>query len=102
MMEASKRSKKRKAVTRDVEPEAEESSGAEFDIGLLEQRLSQHGIDIGNDEDDSDSEVEIVNEFSEDEEEEEEELDSDEIPSDSESETSGLTKKRNSAVDIDI
>ncbi|KAK2760908.1 Ribosome biogenesis protein erb1 [Arachnomyces sp. PD_36] len=101
-MDSSKKSKKRKAVTRDVEAEADGSSGGEFDIGLLEQRLSQHGIDIGNGEDDSDSEVEIVNEFSDDDEEDEEELDSDEIPSDSEDEANGLAKKKQAAVDIDV
>lgn len=101
-MDSSKGSKKRKAVTKDVEGEADGSSGTEFDIDSLEQRLSAHGIDIAGDEDDSDSEVEIVNEFSDDEGEDEEELGSDEIPSESEDEASGLTKKKNAAVDIDV
>lgn len=101
-MDSSKGTKKRKAVTKDVEGDAEGSSGTEFDIDSLEQRLSAHGIDIADDEEESDSDVEIVNEFSDDDEEDEEELDSDEIPSESEDDESGLTKGKNAAVDIDV
>jgi ribosome biogenesis protein ERB1 len=76
-------SKKRKAVTRDVEEEAGVFSGDELSKGNLDGALSDNANDLSESEDDSDSEVELVDEFS-DEEDDEEELDSDEIPSDTE------------------
>ncbi|PYI18750.1 putative ribosome biogenesis protein Erb1 [Aspergillus japonicus CBS 114.51] len=81
-MVASAGSKKRKAVTRDVEEEAGTFSGDEL-AGDLNGALSGSANDLSSDEDDS--EVELVDEFSSDEDDdEEEELDSDEIPSDGE------------------
>ncbi|PYH40620.1 ribosome biogenesis protein ERB1 [Aspergillus saccharolyticus JOP 1030-1] len=81
-MVASAGSKKRKAVTRDVEEEAGAFSGDEL-AGDLNGALSDSANDLSSDEDDS--EVELVDEFSSDEDDDEEdELDSDEIPSDGE------------------
>ncbi|EAW07910.1 ribosome biogenesis protein ERB1 [Aspergillus clavatus NRRL 1] len=82
-MNASKASKKRKAVTRDVEEEAGVFSGDELNADNLDGALSDNANDLSSDEDDSDSEIELVDEFSEDD-EDDEELDSDEIPSDGE------------------
>ncbi|KAJ5353386.1 hypothetical protein N7452_002360 [Penicillium brevicompactum] len=77
-------SKKRKAVTRDVEEEAGVFSGDELSKGNIDGALSDNANDLSESED-SDSEVELVDEFSDDEDEDEEdELDSDEIPSDTE------------------
>ncbi|KAJ5243729.1 hypothetical protein N7489_003825 [Penicillium chrysogenum] len=77
-------SKKRKAVTRDVEEEAGVFSGDELSKGNLDGALSDNSKDLSDSEDDeSDSEVELVDDFS-DSEDGEEELDSDEIPSDTE------------------
>lgn len=77
-------SKKRKAVTRDVEEEAGVFSGDELSKDNLDGALSDTVNDLSESEDDdSDSEIELVDEFS-DEEDGEEELDSDEIPSDTE------------------
>ncbi|KAJ5772865.1 hypothetical protein N7457_007761 [Penicillium paradoxum] len=77
-------SKKRKAVTRDVEEEAGVFSGDELSKNNLDGALSDNANDLSESEDDdSDSEIELVDEFS-DEEDGEEELDSDEIPSDTE------------------
>ncbi|CDM30076.1 hypothetical protein DTO013E5_8103 [Penicillium roqueforti] len=77
-------SKKRKAVTRDVEEEAGVFSGDELSKGNLDGALSDNSKDLSdNEDDDSDSEVELVDDFSESE-DGEEELDSDEIPSDTE------------------
>ncbi|KAJ6150827.1 hypothetical protein N7470_007421 [Penicillium chermesinum] len=80
-MDARKASKKRKAVTRDVEEEAGVFSGDELKNENLNGTLSDSANDLSESEDESDSEVELVDEFS-DEEDEEDELDSDEIPSD--------------------
>ncbi|KAI2670076.1 hypothetical protein CBS147355_9489 [Penicillium roqueforti] len=77
-------SKKRKAVTRDVEEEAGVFSGDELSKGNLDGALSDNSKDLSdNEDDDSDSEVELVDDFSESE-DGEEELDSDKIPSDTE------------------
>ncbi|KAJ5429152.1 hypothetical protein N7491_006168 [Penicillium cf. griseofulvum] len=77
-------SKKRKAVTRDVEEEAGVFSGDELSKGNIDGSLSDTANDLSESEDDdSDSEVELVDDFS-DSEDGEEELDSDEIPSDTE------------------
>ncbi|CAI7583056.1 unnamed protein product [Penicillium glandicola] len=76
-------SKKRKAVTRDVEEEAGVFSGDELSKGSIDGALSDNANDLSESEDDSDSEVELVDDFS-DSEDGEEELDSDEIPSDTE------------------
>ncbi|KAJ5922962.1 hypothetical protein N7516_010665 [Penicillium verrucosum] len=77
-------SKKRKAVTRDVEEEAGVFSGDELSKGNLDGALSDNSKDLsGSEDDDSDSEVELVDDFS-DSEDGEDELDSDEIPSDTE------------------
>lgn len=82
-MDASKGSKKRKAVTRDVEEEAGTFSGDELSKGDLNGALSDNANDLSSDEDDS--EVELVDDFSSDEEDEgDEDIDSDEIPSDGE------------------
>lgn len=89
-IDAAKASKKRKAVTRDVEEEAGAFSGDELSKGDLDGALSDNANDLSSDEEDS--EVELVNESSDedDDEEEEEDIDSDEIPSDGES----LSKKK--------
>ncbi|KAL1956978.1 hypothetical protein VTO42DRAFT_6467 [Malbranchea cinnamomea] len=88
-MDASRRSKKRKAVTKDVDEDPGIVSGDEFDATGLDGQLSDSS------EETSDSEVEIVNEFS-DEEEDEDDLDSDEVPSDTEP---AETKKKESKRD---
>lgn len=88
-IDAAKASKKRKAVTRDVEEEAGAFSGDELSKGDLDGALSDNANDLSSDEEDS--EVELVNESSdEDDDDEEEDIDSDEIPSDGES----LSKKK--------
>lgn len=88
-------SKKRKAVTRDVEEDAGAFSGDELNADNLDGALSDNANDVSeNDEDSSDSEVEIVDEPSDEEDEDEDELDSDEIPSDGED---GLKRKQNTA-----
>ena len=80
-----KASKKRKAVTRDVEEEAGVFSGDELNPEKLDGALSDTANDLSDSEqDESDSEIELVDDFSDEEEEDEEELDSDEIPSDEE------------------
>ncbi|GIK02696.1 ribosome bioproteinsis protein erb1 [Aspergillus viridinutans] len=90
-MNASKASKKRKAVTRDVEEEAGVFSGDELNTDNLDGALSDNANDLSSDEDESDSEVELIDDFSDEEDgEEEDELDSDEIPSDGED----LAKKK--------
>lgn len=82
-MNASKTSKKRKAVTRDVEEEAGVVSGDELGTRELDGVLSDSAEDPSDDdEEESDSEVEIVDEFS------------DEIPSDTENDWGGLVKKQ--------
>lgn len=82
IMDASKGSKKRKAITRDVEEEAGTFSGDELSKKNLNGALSDDANDLSSDE--GDSEVELVDDFSSDEEEVEGEegIDSDEIPSD--------------------
>ncbi|KAL2011775.1 hypothetical protein VTN00DRAFT_4493 [Thermoascus crustaceus] len=93
-MDVSKTSKKRKAVTRDVEEEAGIVSGDELTGKEFDGVLSDSAEDLSSDgEEESDSEVEIVDEFSSDEEDDEDELDSDEIPSDAENDRGGLVKK---------
>ncbi|OOQ90968.1 Ribosome biogenesis protein erb1 [Penicillium brasilianum] len=85
-MDARKASKKRKAVTRDVEEEAGVFSGDELSAENLDGALSDNNNDLSeSEEEDSDSEIELIDDFSdEDDEDEEDELDSDEIPSDTE------------------
>lgn len=82
-MDASKGSKKRKAVTRDVEEEAGAFSGDELGEGDLNGALSDNANDLSSDEDASDSEAELVDDFS-DEEDDEEAIHSDEVPSNGE------------------
>ena len=96
IMVAPKGSKKRKAVTRDVEEEAGTFSGDELSKKDLNGALSDDANDLSSDEDDS--EVELVDDFSSDEEEGEgeENIDSDEIPSDGEN---LIKKKSGAAVD---
>lgn len=92
-MDPSKASKKRKAVTRDVDgDDAGTFSGDELNPGDLDGTLS----DNSSDEAGSDSEVEPVDEFSDEDDEDEEELDSDEIPSDD-----GLIEKKSKASTIE-
>lgn len=86
-IDAAKASKKRKAVTRDVEEEAGSFSGDELSKGDLDGALSDNANSLSSDED---SEVELVNESSDEDDEKEEDIDSDEIPSDGES----LSKKK--------
>ncbi|KAE8147241.1 ribosome biogenesis protein erb1 [Aspergillus avenaceus] len=81
-MDAPKSSKKRKAVTRDVEEEAGLFSGDELDAGDLDGALSDNANELSSDEDVSDSEVELIDDLSD--EDEDDELASDEIPSDGE------------------
>ncbi|KAL4914210.1 NUC169 domain-containing protein [Aspergillus aurantiobrunneus] len=100
-MPTSKASKKRKAVTRDVEEEAGVFSGDELNAGDLDGALSDTAHDLPSDEDASDSEIELIDDFSDDDEEdEEEELGSDEIPSDGEDE-GVVAKKAPTAVNLD-
>ncbi|KAJ5691446.1 hypothetical protein N7488_012181 [Penicillium malachiteum] len=88
-------SKKRKAVTRDVEEEAGVFSGDELSAENLDGALSDNDNDLSESENDSgsegDSEVELIDDFS-DEEDDEEELDSDEIPSDVEEQAKPISK----------
>ncbi|KAL4930066.1 ribosome biogenesis protein ERB1 [Aspergillus undulatus] len=99
-MPAMKASKKRKAVTRDVEEEAGVFSGDELTSKDLDGALSDNAHDLSSDEDASESEIELIDDFSNSEEEyEEEELDSDEIPSDGEDE--GVPEKRLAKVNLD-
>ncbi|KAJ5289426.1 uncharacterized protein N7443_009679 [Penicillium atrosanguineum] len=81
-----KASKKRKAVTRDVEEEAGVFSGDELSAENLDGTLSDSANDLSESEDDdSESEIELIDDYSSEEEEDEEpELDSDGIPSDTE------------------
>jgi ribosome biogenesis protein ERB1 len=94
MVNASKVSKKRKAVTRDVEEEAGVFSGDELNAENLDGALSDNANELSSDEDDS--EVELVDEFSDEDDEDEEELDSDEIPSDGEE-----PKKKSASTAVD-
>ncbi|KAJ5610772.1 hypothetical protein N7510_007491 [Penicillium lagena] len=83
-MNAAKASKKRKAVTRDVEEEAGVFSGDELNHDNLDGALSDNANDLSDSEqDDSESEIELIYDFSDDE-DDEDALDSDEIPSDDE------------------
>lgn len=95
-MDASKGSKKRKAVTRDVEEEAGTFSGDELSKNDLNEALSDDDNNLSSNE--GDSEVELVDDFSSDEEEVqgEEDIYSDEIPSDGEN---SVKKKSGTAVD---
>lgn len=96
IMDASKGSKKRKAVTRDVEEEAGTFSGDELSKNDLNEALSDDDNNLSSNE--GDSEVELVDDFSSDEEEVqgEEDIYSDEIPSDGEN---SVKKKSGTAVD---
>ncbi|PWY83301.1 BOP1NT-domain-containing protein [Aspergillus sclerotioniger CBS 115572] len=98
-MNASKLSKKRKAVTRDVEEEAGVFSGDELNVGDINGALSDNANELSSDEEDS--EVELIDDFSDEEnDDEEEELDSDEIPSDGEE---PLNKKAGTpAADLEV
>ncbi|KAH8697036.1 putative ribosome biogenesis protein Erb1 [Talaromyces proteolyticus] len=75
-MDSRKLSKKRKAVTRDVEEDPEVFSGD--DLSQLDLSDDAHDLSEG-----SDSEVEIVNDFSDEDDDGVSDIDSDEIPSDS-------------------
>jgi ribosome biogenesis protein ERB1 len=93
-MDARKASKKRKAVTRDVEEETGVFSGDELSAENLDGALSDNNDLSESEEEDSDSEIELIDDFSdEDDEDDEEELDSDEIPSDTEPEAPKKTSK---------
>lgn len=93
-MDARKASKKRKAVTRDVEEEAGVFSGDELSAENLDGALSDNNNDLSeSEEEDSDSEIELIDDFSDEDDEDEEELDSDEIPSDTEPEAPKKTSK---------
>ncbi|KAL4785106.1 NUC169 domain-containing protein [Aspergillus varians] len=101
-MAALKASKKRKAITRDLEAEAGVFSGDELNSGDLDGALSDTAHDLSSDEDDSESEIELIDDFSTDEEDdEEEELDSDEIPSGGEDE-GVVVKKLPTMVSLDL
>lgn len=79
-MDSRKLSKKRKAVTRDIEEKENSDAFSGDELGRLD--LSDDAHDLSED---SDSEVEIVDEFSSDEDDDgESDIDSDEIPSGSE------------------
>jgi ribosome biogenesis protein ERB1 len=94
-------SKKRKAVTRDIDEDAGIVSGDELNVPDLNGVLSDGAQDLSDEQDDSDSEVDIVDEFSDEEFDDEEELDSDEIPSDVEEEEearNGLVKKKTTPI----
>ncbi|OQD67284.1 hypothetical protein PENDEC_c040G05955 [Penicillium decumbens] len=95
-----KASKKRKAVTRDVEEEAGVFSGDELSSENLDGALSDNANDLSESEDDdSESGIELIDDWSsEDEEDEEPELDSDEIPSDTEGKD---VKKTTNATNVD-
>src|SRR2546421_11796689 len=89
-MERSGSPKKRKAITRDGDDDAAVISGDEFDLGRLDDSLSQSA---GSESSDSGSDSS-------------EDLDSDEIPSDVEEGTGGLLKAQSNkapeAVDIGV
>lgn len=86
-MDSSKASKKRKAVTRDIDEEPGVFSGDELNPDDLDGALSDNASESSADEEDSNSEIELVDDFIDDS-DEEDELNSDEIPSDN----GGLTK----------
>lgn len=90
-----KASKKRKAVTRDVEEEAGVFSGDELGPENLDGALSDNANDLSESEDESDSDFELVDDFSD--EDEEEEIDSDEVPSDTEEKSKKRTPKASNA-----
>ncbi|PGH19142.1 ribosome biogenesis protein ERB1 [Polytolypa hystricis UAMH7299] len=85
-MDASKLSRKRKAVTRDLGEEPGLVSGDELHLDSLDGASSDDSEDPSGEEDLSDSddsEIELIADWS-DEDEDEDELDSDEVPSDTE------------------
>jgi ribosome biogenesis protein ERB1 len=89
-MDPSKATKKRKAVTRDVDEDPGSFSGDELNPADLDGTLADSANELSSDEADSDSEVQPVDDFSDEDDEEEDELDSDEIPSDDD----GLLRKQ--------
>lgn len=91
-MSSSKGSKKRKAITKDVDDDPGVVSGDDFEL----EALDRHDAALSDDE--SESEIELIDDFSSDEEEEEEELDSDEVPSD----TEPLTRSKKSGQTTDL
>ncbi|KAJ5151845.1 Ribosome biogenesis protein erb1 [Penicillium capsulatum] len=96
-----KESKKRKAVTRDVEEEAGVFSGDELSQDNLDGALSDSANDLSESEDDeSDSEIELVDDFSD--EDDEEEIDSDEVPSDTEETGKKRASKASKAGDPNV
>lgn len=71
-MDARKASKKRKAVTRDVEEEAGVFSGDELSAENLDGALSDNNNDLSeSEEEDSDSEIELIDDFSDEDDEDE-------------------------------
>ncbi|KAL1964316.1 hypothetical protein VTN77DRAFT_7136 [Rasamsonia byssochlamydoides] len=102
-MDSRKASKKRKAITRDVEEEeAGVVSGDELNAADLNGSLSDGAEDSSEEE--SDSEVEIVDEFSDEDADDDDELDSDEIPSEEEEDEQDGLKRKNgkSASNVDL
>ncbi|EDN04103.1 conserved hypothetical protein [Histoplasma mississippiense (nom. inval.)] len=93
-----KGSRKRKAVTRDLDEEPGVVSGDELNLDALDGDLSDKSHDT---EHSSDSEIELVDDLSSDDGEEyEDEFDSDEIPSDIESKPIREKSKPDRGVDI--
>ncbi|EER37639.1 eukaryotic ribosome biogenesis protein [Histoplasma capsulatum var. duboisii H88] len=93
-----KGSRKRKAVTRDLDEEPGVVSGDELNLDALDGDLSDKSHDT---EHSSDSELELVDDLSSDDGEEyEDELDSDEVPSDIESKPIREKSKPDRGVDI--
>jgi ribosome biogenesis protein ERB1 len=93
-MERTDSSRKRKAVTRDVDQEPDIASGDEFESGLLDGTLSDGDEVTSSENGSSDSEDgdDITDEVEDDDGEEDVELDSDEIPSEGEAEVEGAAK----------
>ncbi|KAG5292817.1 eukaryotic ribosome biogenesis protein [Histoplasma ohiense] len=93
-----KGSRKRKAVTRDLDEEPGVVSGDELNLDALDGDLSDKSHDT---EHSSDSEIELVDDLSSDDVEEyEDEFDSDEVPSDIESKPIREKSKPDRGVDI--
>jgi ribosome biogenesis protein ERB1 len=94
-MDSREASKKRKAITRDVEEEAGIVSGDEWNAADLNGSLSDG---------ESDSEIEIIDEFSDQDIDDEDELDSDEIPSEEEEDEKqdGIVKRKAGKTSNDV
>ncbi|KAK2753439.1 Ribosome biogenesis protein erb1 [Onygenales sp. PD_40] len=94
-MDGSKRSRKRKAVTRDLGEEPGVVSGDELNLDTLDGSLDNSDLESG--EDNSDSEIELIDDFSDDDDEDEDELDSE-----PESKSTREKRRQNGEVDIAI